>query len=408
MNYKGCFVLFQIIDHKDFCDSIFLNNRIEKSPTDMSGLSDTWSYHPRLRNLPIQYASIYAGGKNLDEVCPKHLFDEWNDIKKKHFSFQKSFKLSKVSTSEHCFYDLVPENFSKKFFQIKNKISEHVLNTYPKPKNYDSLVQLAELIYDIQLQKLNLDLNPLHRKSYDPLIKEFVKRIRKTRPFIRYNMFGSITGRLSIKPKSFPILNLKKEHRGILIPNNDLFVEFDFNGSQLRTLLALNNIKIPECDIHEWNLNLLQNIYNEPLTREGVKTKIFSWLFNNTSSLGIPKLEKLYDKQKALDKWWDGNKITTPFGSEVEADEWHALNYLIQRTEADILFGRATKINKMLREKKSCIVWLIHDSIVIDFSMEDKGILRQIVEEFSNTKFGKWKVNVKIGKNFGGMQNVRI
>lgn len=398
---------FQIVDNKSDCLSVYSHDiqDIVKEP-DESQFTRTWAYHPRLRGKDIEYAQLYVGGKTLDDVCPAWLRPEWEDILQKHAAFQKSFRLSKVSTFEHCFYDLVPNFFPKKFFQIKSLICEHVLEHYPRPKNYDDLVKLSELVYDIKLQRLNIDLAYLNRKSYDDVVKNFAKKIKKIKPFIQYNIFGSVTGRLAIKHGSFPILNLQKEYRRILKPNNDIFVELDFNGSQLRVLLALNGVEPPPGDIHDWNLKQLQGIYNEDLTRDQVKNKIFSWLYNNQASLGIPKLEALYDKKKALDKWWDGNKVTTPFGDELKADEWHALNYLIQRAEATNFYRRAAAINDMLREKKSCITALIHDSLLIDFSMEDKPLLGEIIKTFGNTDLGKWKTNCKVGKTFGDMKDV--
>ena len=42
--------------------------------------------------------------------------------------------------------------------------------------------------------------------------------------FVQLDMFKSKTGRLTSKKGSFPVLNLKKEFRKVLKPNNDLFV----------------------------------------------------------------------------------------------------------------------------------------------------------------------------------------
>ena len=41
--------------------------------------------------------------------------------------------------NENCFFELVPQQFLLEFCDIKNKITEHVLKNYEKPKNYDFL-----------------------------------------------------------------------------------------------------------------------------------------------------------------------------------------------------------------------------------------------------------------------------
>ena len=48
-----------------------------------------------------------------------------------------------------------------------------------------------------------------------------------------YDVWGSVTGRLTTKPDSFPILTLNKGFRSLIAPNNDLFVELDANDKQL-------------------------------------------------------------------------------------------------------------------------------------------------------------------------------
>jgi len=122
-------MLFEIIDQKQQCKNIVLNNKIVSEPV-YKDLSKTWSYHSSLKDYDIEYASLYAQGKTLDECCPDKLRDKWNEIKEKHFAYIKSFKNGFCELDNTCFYDLVPKSFVIDYFTIKNQITDHVLNQY--------------------------------------------------------------------------------------------------------------------------------------------------------------------------------------------------------------------------------------------------------------------------------------
>ena len=51
---------------------------------------------------------------------------------------------------------MVPEHFLVEFFEVKNKITQHVIENYPKPENYDFLRDLLFMTQSIGHRKLNL------------------------------------------------------------------------------------------------------------------------------------------------------------------------------------------------------------------------------------------------------------
>ena len=63
-------------------------------------------------------------------------------------------------------------------------------------------------------------------------------------------------------------------------------------------------------------------------------------------------------------------------------------------------------IYDMLKDRKSNIAFCVHDSIVIDLHAEDKHLMKDIIDEFSNTRFGKFKTSVKTGKDFGNLREL--
>lgn len=400
-------MLFEIIDQKQKCKNIVLNNKIVSQPV-YKDLSKTWSYHSSLKNYDIEYASLYSQGKTLDECCPENLKDKWNIIKQKHLAYIKSFETGFCELYDHCFYDLVPESFVIEYFSIKNKITEHVLKTYDKPENYDFLVEASELINDIKERRLVINREKLTNRLHRTQARSFYTKIFSCNSYIDYNLFGTTTGRLTTKKNSFPILTMNKEYRDVISPTNDWFIELDFNAAELRCMLALNQQPQPVNDIHDWHGSIFNKLTDHEMNREEIKRKIFGWLYGPLNvSLGIPQVEKHYNKRSILQRYWNGQEIINPFGRKIKADEFHALNALIQSTTSDTFLRRAIAVNKLLEKTNSFTMGLIHDSMIIDFDKNDKGLLDDLIEGFGNTDLGNFKVNVSLGTHFGNMRRFR-
>ena len=157
----------------------------------------------------------------------------------------------------------------------------------------------------------------------------------------------------------------------------------------------------PQQDIHDWNMS---NIFPQINDREAAKKRVFSWLYNPIAE--DKDLERFYNRSLVLKKHWDGNKITNPFGRQIEADAKHALNYIIQSTTSDLFLRRILELAKLLESKKSFISFLIHDSVVIDLDKSEKHLIQEIADTFAKTDFSKFLVNMKAGKNYGEMKEI--
>lgn len=397
-------MLFQSLDDKKHCVGIYTNGRLVFDDN-AEGLTQTWDYTHRIgssRN-DIDYASLYCGS-SLAEVCPTHLIDDWKRVEGKLRAFLRSFIEARVDLDDHCFYELVPPKFLLEYCDIKNQISQWVFENFEKPKNYDFLVSLSKVIGEIEEQELNINPDGLKHLIHHPREREFWKQLKNKTQKIRYNVFGTRTGRLTTKKNSFPILTLNKDWRKIIEPSKDWIIELDFNAAELRTLLALNGHTQPQEDIHEWNI---ANIYNGTGSREEAKKSIFAWLYNPESQ--DKRANKYYDRDAVQDKYFHGDKIINTFGREINCDAKHALNYTIQSTTSDVVLRQMIKVFEFLRDKDSKILCCLHDSVVLDMTNEDcKKHLREIVEMFGNTQLGNYLVNVRVGKNYGEMNNAKV
>ena len=388
-------MFFQTLDNKNGCISFYHNGNFSEELDDECKM--TWRQNSNLVNKDIDFVQIYAEGKELDDICPEHLKVEWQQMQAKMCNFYTSFQISKVNLQDVCFYDLLPEKFLKKYCEAKNEICRWTVDNAEKPKHYDLMKNILGFVAEIESRELNLNWSDIDLTS---IKSRALLRKKDTIPNkIQYNPWKTITGRLATTPNSFPILTMNKESRSIIKPQNDLFLELDYNSAELRTAFGLLKMDQPTIDIHD---SILENVFEGKITREKSKEKTFAWLYNAKAS--NKKLEKIFDKQKILDYHYDGNCVNTIYNRNIEVDDKKALNYIIQSTTSDLVLTQAMKINKLI--EKSFIAFVVHDSIVIDVDKSDQGKLNEIIDIFSKTDLGTFKANVALGKNFGDMRRI--
>ena len=392
---------FQTLDDKNECLGVYLNGEIYYDSIP-EGITKTWAYSPSLSDREVEYANLYCGGSSLEDVVPTAYADRWELIQNKLKAYFRSFNEAKVDLNENCFFDLVPERFLLEFCEIKNKITETVLQNYEKPEDYEFMLNLTKVVESMKSKKLNIDVSNIKTRLFEFKARQWKDKVVKGSPYISYDIYGTKTGRMTTKKNSFPILTLPKEYRSVIKPTNDWFVELDFNAAELRTLLSLAGREQPEGDIHNWNI---ENIFKENMSREKAKKSIFAWLYN--PSMKHPA-EKVYNRTSVLDKHWDGDKIQTIYGREIEADKHHALNYVIQSTTSDLFLRRMIDVHEILKNKKSHIAFCVHDSLVIDLDNEEKDMIPEIKKIFSDTELGNFKVNLSAGKDYGTMKELKI
>ena len=393
-------MLFQTFDDKENCSLVYKENKFYKNMTE--SCTKTWSYAPYLDDRQdIEYANIYALGKSLDDICPVEYKGDWTRSRKRIRAVIKTCCEVGLDLNRHCLYDIIPRHHLKKFAEVKSKICKHVFENYEKPSNYDHLLKIDKMIMDIKNQKVILDLSNMERLTIQD--RNIYKKISAASPYIEYDMFKTVTGRLATKPNSFPVMTIAKKYRSVLTPTNNWLFELDFNACELRTALALLGHNQPEEDLHDWNL---KNVFTRAKDRDNAKKRIFSWLYNPNNK--DDKVSKIYDRKKLKEMYYDGKKIVNPFGREIECDEDHVISYLIQSTAADLVFEQMYKLREYLKERKSFVKFCNHDSVMIDLHEEQEWEFNQIKELFSNTRFGTFKVNCLGGENWAEMKDLYI
>ena len=373
--------MVQPLDIENNCVGVYFDNKFifEDYGCLLDNANVAWKHSSILKDEKYSYLFLFVKNNSLSNFSDNPSFmQSCEDLIESH---KKASMIAKIDFSDMCFFDLLPDHLLSKWFSSREKAMKNITQKVRKPEDYDILHKIHVLTTEISKQKLCVD-NALET--------------------IKYDMFSTSTGRLATTRGSFPILNISKENRRSVLPKNDMFLELDLNGAEIRTLLSLCGKQQPDYDIHEFNKNVAAQ---DLATRQEVKARFFAWLYNPEAK--DYSLEKLYDKN-IYKKYYKNGYIETPFGRKLEVDERRALNYLTQSTTSDIVLENAYKIMKFLKGKKSFVAFTMHDSVVLDFSKEEHHLVREIKDIFETNMFGSFLSTVNIGKNYGNLKEIKI
>ena len=384
-------IFYQKIDSNNF----FYNSQIVASIPE--GDRATWFYDST--DSGSLYVEAIAVAK-VEDYLPFSMELRWISSRKKMQAHKKALDICKIKSDNLC--DVLPEDLIVEYYSLLNIATENYVKKNNVSSFHTHLSSVASLLEKIKGQRINLDFRNVDQSVLaNPRNKKIISKIENNLKHIDYDLNGSKTGRLTTKPNSIPILTLKKELRGIIKPTNDIFAEFDFNAAEARVLLALSNNVQPDEDIHDWNI---KNVFRGVGTRTEAKQRFFAWLYNPESTDCL--LDQHYDKSKILKDSYDGKYVKTIFQRKIESDSFHSLNYLIQSTCADLVLEQAVKLNNLLKGRNSKIAFIVHDYIVMDISEKDLNMMTSMLSCFSETRLGKFKVNLSGGKDFGSMKKI--
>jgi hypothetical protein len=396
-------MIFQTLDDKSECVGVYVDGKLhfDGIPDD---LTKTWKYTGSVQDDAVEYAWLYCGGKDLQAACPEHLKGELTEVQKTFKAYLKSFQIAKINLRDNCFFDLVPSDFLMEFCEVRNKVTEHVFETCSRPENYDHLDRAYKLLHKIRYQKLNINVDGCRHLMTSTSDREDIRMLVKNKAhYVDYNLFGTVTGRLTTRRDSNPILTMKSKFRELIKPTNSWFMSLDYNGAEIRTFLGLSGHEQPDEDIHRWNMTHLYG--GTPIDREEAKVRFFSSFYNhNDASLN----DSVYSRKQVMEQYYDGKRVKTPFGRTIEVDDRRAFNYVIQSTTADLTIDRAIALDKALEGCKSKVAFIIHDEIVLDVHAEDRYKIPELKEVFQNTKLGRFRANVKAGKTYGTMKEIEL
>tara|TARA_B110000503_G_scaffold64513_1_gene101639 strand:+ start:271 stop:1596 length:1326 start_codon:yes stop_codon:yes gene_type:complete len=211
-----------------------------------------------------------------------------------------------------------------------------------------------------------------------------------------YNLYNATSRPTnSFNSVNFAAIPKTEEHRKCFKPQNDFFVEFDFDGYHLRLLCEQINFPLTSESAHK---QLAKNYFGtEDITEEQyLEAKqinfqaIYGKIPDQHRNLEIFKLIQRY-----IDEMWEQYERTgvvfnphssKPFTKELK--DMHPaklMNYMMQSLETSRNILILKNVVRYLKDKKTKVALYTYDAILFDFSKEDgKNTLedlRLILEE---------------------------
>jgi len=207
---------------------------------------------------------------------------------------------------------------------------------------------------------------------------------------------------------NFAAIPKSEKHRKCFKPQNDKFVEFDFDGYHLRLLCDQINYKLNEESAHKQLAKLYFN--KEEITEDEyseAKQLNFQAIYGK-----IPKKHKNLEIfkliQEYIDNMWkiyqDTGEVCNPqsdkpfTGKLKRMNPAKLMNYMMQSLETSNNVLILKDVLRYLKDKKTKIALYTYDAILFDFSKEDgKETLLDIERIMSRDN--KYPVKFKFSQN---------
>lgn len=402
-------------------------------------------YHPIINNLVAVYIKdlvdntgyivpiSHPEGTNIDITFIRNLLQNVNTVftldKKDYLYYLKGKNVYDLKLSSNSKVEVFTSPY-KNWIEHKFSGSYETNRLIPLLKHFEEQEKQFELIYSsIENFKPNEGYNfynsvavpvffLLERSGLRVAYKEFIELFKPQNPdynminnvvYTSYNLYN-ITGRPtnSFNSVNFAAIPKKPEYRKCFMPQNDVFVEFDFDGYHLRLLAEQIGYELTSEPAHTQIARILfnkQHISNEEYNT--AKQLNFQAVYGTT-----PEEYKEFEFFKGIDTYtksiWNEYKdkgyVIAPISKKVFSSDLpdmypkKLLNYIIQSLETSRNIYALKNCLEYLKTKQTSISLYVYDSILLDFSLKDgKETLNDLENILSEN--GKYPVKFKYSKN---------
>jgi hypothetical protein len=262
----------------------------------------------------------------------------------------------------------------------------------------------TEIFYEIEKNGIKLDKN-CFIEHYKDKIDHPEFNISKGRIYTQYNLYTT-TSRPSntFNNINFAALNKDNGERKCYKPENDVFIEIDFQGYHPRLIGEMVDFEFPkDKNTYEYLGEILGVSKQE--AKELTFKQLYGGVWNEYQDKPFFKQVNMF-----IDNIWDtyqyGNSYTTANKIFIRGDENVArnklFNYIVQsyETSTNVQLLRSVLDYLDLENKKTKLVLYTYDAFLFDYSKEDGNIISDL------TKILEYPVSIKQGKSYHGLINL--
>ena len=289
-----------------------------------------------------------------------------------------------------------------------NKIIPVVKHYETCEKNYNNLKQyIGKQLNAFYNNKMPLVFNAIERNGLqvDPdLFKKYFNQDLGDKVYTQYN-YRTTTTRPSNRfgGINFAALNKENGTRKAFIPKNDKLVEIDISAYHPTLASSLIHYSFDDRDIHASFAKMYGVDYKK--SKELTFKQLYGGVFDQ-----YKHLEFFQKIQSFIDELWNNFQtkgfIECPISKyKFEKEKLEDMrpqklfNYLLQNLETSKNVIILWDIIKILKNKQTKLVLYTYDAFLLDFKIDEKNILKQILNVFEKHKL-KTKITHGISYDF--------
>ena len=262
--------------------------------------------------------------------------------------------------------------------------------------------QTTHVFYEIEKNGIQLD-----KKCFIEYYKDKMEypeyNISNGRIYTQYNLYTT-TSRPSntFNNINFAALNKDNGERTCYKPENDKFVELDFQGYHPRLI----------GELVEWHFPNDRNTYVIlgqllGVTQQEAKELTFKQLYGGVWSEYKDKpffkqvdmfIDEIWDTYQYDNSYWTANKIFIRNDENITHNK--LFNYIVQSTETSTNVELLKLVLNYLKDKKTKLILYTYDAFLFDYAEEDGNILQEL------TQILEYPVSIKQGKSYHGLTKI--
>jgi hypothetical protein len=259
----------------------------------------------------------------------------------------------------------------------------------------------ADVFYNIETNGIKVDKNCFIDYYQGKLINPQFS-LNRSKIYTQYNLYTT-TSRPSNTFNSINFAALHKDdgERACFKPENDKFVELDFQGYHPRLIGEMIGFNFPK---DKNTYDVLGELLG--VTQQEAKELTFKQLYGGVWSEYQYK-PFFKDVNMFIDDMWDtyqyGGKYETEnkiFMPDANMTKSKLFNYIVQSKETSTNVELLELVFNLLEGKKTKLVLYTYDAFLFDYSKEDSNLIQEIINILD------YPVNIKQGKTYHGLEKL--